>query len=83
MAKDGANGRWRIRRREDAVETALERTQKTRQTQGSTQVQGPREEVKPLLLLVWTIMDEHENYNECSSSCMKLSELYSLSLFFL
>jgi hypothetical protein len=28
MAKDGADGRWRIQRREDAVETTLKQTPK-------------------------------------------------------
>jgi len=51
----------------------------SRQTQGSTQVQGPREEVRPLLLLVCTKVDDISSYNQCSLSCSALElSLYSL-----
>jgi hypothetical protein len=38
-------------------------TQKKQQTHRATQVQGPREEVTPLLLHVWSICATHESYN--------------------
>jgi hypothetical protein len=40
-----------------------DRTQSTLLTHRATQVRGPREEVTPLLLHVWSIWASHESYN--------------------
>jgi hypothetical protein len=60
----GPNGRWRNWRRGSVVKTThgrtpkLTQTPKHTQTPRFTQVQGPHEDVRPLLMPLCTMMDE-------------------------
>jgi hypothetical protein len=65
------------KRGEDHTRKDTKNSHKHTQTPGFTQVQGPREEVRPLLLLVCTKVDDISSYKGCSLSCIDLSEFYS------
>ena len=78
MDKGGADGRWWIRERSSALRSTHEEHTSTPR---STQVQGPREEVKPLLLLFCVYMGVAEFWYHSaelqrgSLSCFLVGEL--------